>query len=220
VTRVFLRSDVHAAALGDDIIVLDIAADAYVSLPGAASLFQFDAETGAVDAVAPDVADDLVNSGLAQCTRPSAPRLPPPPALPRRGVDLEAPFAPPTLRDLLRLVGCLLDLARFYRGQPFSRILTFAQQARARVPYDAPPSELHAVVRRFHAAAIWLPAPGKCLVRSFVLLRFLHRCGHDAAWVIGARTWPCAAHCWLQVGDVALDDAPERLVSYQPICAV
>ena len=218
--RVFLRSDVHAATLGEDVILLDIAADAYLSLPGAGTQFQVDARTGAVDALGRDVADDLVNAGLAQLTPLSTPRWPSPPLLPQRGVDLAMPVAPLTARDLLRLMGCLLDLARFYRGQPFSKILAFARQARARAPHDASPCDLHDVVRRYHAAAIWLPAPGKCLVRSFLLLRFLHRCGHDAVWVIGARTWPFTAHCWLQVGDVALDDAPERLVSYQPICAV
>ena len=57
-------------------------------------------------------------------------------------------------------------------------------------------------------------------MRSFVLLRFLQRSGLNARWVIGVRTWPFSAHCWLQIDDTALDDAWERLVVYEPILAV
>ena len=57
-------------------------------------------------------------------------------------------------------------------------------------------------------------------MRSFVLLRFLQRSGGKATWVFGVRTWPFGAHCWLQLGDVALDDDPARLVGYAPILAV
>jgi hypothetical protein len=44
--------------------------------------------------------------------------------------------------------------------------------------------------------------------------------GFDADWIIGVRTWPFMAHCWLQVGAVALDDDVERLAAYTPILAV
>ncbi|WP_374571406.1 lasso peptide biosynthesis B2 protein [Phenylobacterium sp. J426] len=64
------------------------------------------------------------------------------------------------------------------------------------------------------------PLPAKCLVRSFALLCFLRRCGHDAAWCFGVSTWPFAAHCWLQVGEVALDDHPDQLAAYTPIHVV
>lgn len=57
-------------------------------------------------------------------------------------------------------------------------------------------------------------------MRSYLQLQYLHRLGLDADWVIGVRTWPFMAHCWLQVGAVALDDDVERLIPYTPILVV
>jgi hypothetical protein len=77
-----------------------------------------------------------------------------------------------------------------------------------------------ALVAAFHRWACWTPAPAKCLIRSFMLLRLLRRHGFDARWVFAVRTWPFEAHCWLQAGPVVLDDAVERLTAYHPILAV
>lgn len=76
------------------------------------------------------------------------------------------------------------------------------------------------VIASFHRWAPFAPAPGKCLLRSFMLLRLLRRHGHDARWVFGVRTWPFRAHCWLQAGDVVLDDDVEALVALTPILVV
>jgi hypothetical protein len=35
--------------------------------------------------------------------------------------------------------------------------------------------------------------------------------------VIGVKLNPFAAHCWLQVGDVVLNDLPERVAAFTPI---
>jgi hypothetical protein len=67
---------------------------------------------------------------------------------------------------------------------------------------------------------VWAPAPRQCLVRSFMLMRFLTRAGADARLVFGVRTWPFGAHCWVQAGDQVLDDYADRLVGYSPIMAI
>ena len=76
------------------------------------------------------------------------------------------------------------------------------------------------LVAGFHRWAYWTPAPAKCLIRSFMLLRLLRRHGLDARWVFAVRTWPFEAHCWLQAGATVLDDAGDRLVAYHPILVV
>ena len=48
----------------------------------------------------------------------------------------------------------------------------------------------------------------------------LRRHGHDARWVFGVRTWPFRAHCWLQRGEVVLDDDLETLVPLTPILVI
>jgi hypothetical protein len=218
-TRLYLRHDVHAAVQGEDLVLLDILADAYLCIPGGAAHFELRGQDGAVNAVTSQAADALIGGGLATPDRPVGVRWPRPPDLPRSGPDFAGPWPGIGVLDAWRLMLCVLDLAIHYRGRSFADILAFARRARLRRTTAPPRVNLATCVRRFHAAAVWLPAPGKCLVRSFLLLRFLHRSGHDAQWVIGVRTWSFEAHCWLQSGDEVLDEAPERLLGYRPICA-
>ena len=217
--RLYLRPDVHAALQGEDIVLLDIAADAYLCLPQGAAHFDGPSRDGALDPTSPEAAAGLVAAGLATANRPTQARWAPPPALPRLGPEVDPPWPSVDLVDAWRLLLCVADLALHYRGRPFAHILDYARRGRRRVAQGSARRDLMACVRRFHAAAVWLPAPGKCLVRSFLLLRFLHRSGHDAQWVIGVRTWSFEAHCWLQSGERALDDSPDRLAGYLPICA-
>jgi hypothetical protein len=84
------------------------------------------------------------------------------------------------------------------------------------VPTTPAPAALE-VVARFRRWAPFAPVSGKCLLRSFMLLRLLRRRGFDAHWVFGVSTWPFTAHCWLQVGDIVLDDSHERLLPYRII---
>jgi hypothetical protein len=80
-----------------------------------------------------------------------------------------------------------------------------------------PSPELLECVDAFHRWSPYAPVSGKCLLRAFMLRRFLIRNGHNAHWVFGVTTWPFSAHCWLQCGTVALDEYAERTAAYTPI---
>ncbi|HEY3949843.1 lasso peptide biosynthesis B2 protein [Phenylobacterium sp.] len=212
-----LRPDVHAVQVEADVVLLDIAADRYLCLPGAGGLLTV-GPGRAIEAHEPAAAEGLVGAGLAGLGAVMPDRPCPPPSPARSALDGHA-AEPLTFPEVGALLGAWLDLLRHYRGRTFAQIVVYI--ARGHRPSSA---ERRAAALRlaakFERAAIWLPAPRKCLVRSFLLLRFLQRRGADAQWVLGVRTWPFAAHCWAQVGDVALDDVPERLVGYRPICVV
>jgi hypothetical protein len=66
----------------------------------------------------------------------------------------------------------------------------------------------------------FVPFQGECLFRAFMLLCFLRLGDCDARWVIGVKTYPFLAHCWLQVGRTVLDDAAERVCGFTPILTV
>jgi hypothetical protein len=122
--------------------------------------------------------------------------------------------------DLKAMAGAAFDAAVTYQRNDFAQLVAFGRRHQGRSP-DLPPSpQMRALVGGFQAWAPWLPAPAKCLIRSFVLLRLLRRSGFDARWVFAVRTWPFEAHCWLQVGDLVLDDEVERLVAFHPILVV
>lgn len=60
----------------------------------------------------------------------------------------------------------------------------------------------------------------ECMANSLTLSEFL--AAHDvfATWVFGVALEPFAAHCWLQSGNVVLNDSPENVRRYTPILAV
>lgn len=121
-------------------------------------------------------------------------------------------------RDAREAVVALVDVARCYRGRTFSQIVQAASRPRTSAPRITP--ALETAVTRFHGWAPYAPVSGKCLLRSFMLLRTLRRQGLDALWVFGVRTWPFHAHCWLQCEDTVLDDPAERIWAYTPIMVV
>jgi hypothetical protein len=213
-----LRPDIHAVALDKDVVFLDESADRYIFLPGGADLVNL-REDGGVLAANADAAELLLTAGFVRrgAAPPDRPSLP---ALPTRPLPPSGGPSSVTLRECARLAGAMLDLWLHYRGRPLAHILDFVRQRRPMACSDATPAEVQRLAALFERAAIWLPAPRKCLVRSFLLMRFLQRSGCDAQWVLGVRLSPFAAHCWVQSHDVVLDEVPERLLRYRPICVV
>lgn len=205
---------IHAVCIGDDIMVLDLRTDAYLCLPGAGALLQSDGQP-------PDdgrrLTDLLAKAGLAVDPQSSPRALPP-----RASADLEgAVLAPLRWRDLLEAGWATLDVWLNYRGRTLSQLLGLAiAGSRTEASDAATGARALELARAFRRWSVLCPVPGKCLVRSFMLLRFLQRRGASAIWVFGVRTWPFRAHCWLQVGPVVIDDAYERLIAYSPILAV
>lgn len=76
------------------------------------------------------------------------------------------------------------------------------------------------LVSRFVRLRPWFPRPYLCLFDSLALIQFLAR--HDVypTWVFGVRTKPFNAHCWVQLGDLLLNDSLERVRSFTPIMAI
>jgi hypothetical protein len=74
-----------------------------------------------------------------------------------------------------------------------------------------------ALARRFAEAHLYLPGLARCLPRSLALIDFLQRHGATAQLIFGVRTHPFEAHCWVQSGDVILNDTVSRASWYTPI---
>jgi hypothetical protein len=214
----WLASDVHATVIDDDIVFLDVAADAYLCLVQASILVAL-GEGGAVKPLDEASAQTLIEAGLvSQSPGPPIRAIPPKPTL-----DLRAAARRPHSREIAASLLASGAAAHDFRRFGFGQIVERAR--RARLSVDAPGGVAHheAVLDAaavFAALRPWSPVGGACLKRSYQLLGYLRRLGLDADWVIGVRTWPFMAHCWLQSGPVALDDDVERLVAYTPILAV
>jgi hypothetical protein len=214
-TLLYPAIGVYFAAIEDDLVVFDSRHDSYACIPEGVAELGFDAESLTFSPPAAAAMAAILDAGLASL-RPDAPPQAELPALPSVTYGFQTPVAVP-LRDAWRLAGCALDLLVHYRRRPLSHIVGFIGGRRSRLRARAPAADVAALAARFRTASVWLPNSQKCLVRSFLLLCFLHRSGCDAQWVFGVRTWPFGAHCWLQSGDAVLDDAVEALRLYRPI---
>lgn len=205
----FLRHDVHAVAIGDDLALLDLARDAYLCLPEAAAAL----EAGSRFTIRPGpVADALQSAGLLTPV-PTGRRRPPPP-LPVRTIIHQSGSGGGPLRAIAAALAVTADIRGARRGDGLSAWLALADTRR---PLSDDAEAVVAAARLFWSIGAWLPIEGECLVRSASLIAFLRRRGLAADWVFGVRLWPFAAHCWVQVGDVCLNDDVERLWPYTPL---
>ena len=198
-----LAPHVHAVQLGDDLVMLDLRGGRYLCLSGVA-ITEAGELQGHEDLLSELQREGLVIAGALERRQPSR-------ASPRRSVEAAKPGA----RDLLAAARAVADTAGRYRGRPLRSLIDEARRARRGIL--CPDTKTLELAARFQGFAPYLPVPAKCLLRSFLLLGLLRRAGRDANWVFGVRTWPFAAHCWLQADDVVLDDDWERVAAYAPL---
>lgn len=223
--RLILADTVHAALVDDDLVLLDVAADAYFCLPAGHQRVTLTGRHMTVDPPAlgralfdaglTDIDDERLDLRVNSADDPGR-TIVRPQRTARAALD-----DCPSLKLAKTRVAHVVALDRAVRTALAARPLSFADRL---APSDGPPSNLTpellgdlAVYRRLSP---WLPIDGRCLFRSEMLRAYLRALGHEVTWVFGVRTWPFRAHCWLQVEDVALDDEAERLAAYQPIMAV
>lgn len=70
---------------------------------------------------------------------------------------------------------------------------------------------------QFARARRYVPIEPICLLDSLSLLRFLSRRGLSANIVFGVTPEPFAAHCWVQAGDVVLNETLSDANAHTPI---
>jgi hypothetical protein len=213
----FLKSGVYLATVGEDLVVLDVQSGDYGCLPGLGRAVPSSGPDGRLDRVDEKVAALLLEAGLADHTPPGEARTDLPP--PASASCWRADPVSIALTDRRRFARAYLTGApRFWRGR-FGALVDQAKHGRPATAERAGP----AIVRDaqvFDQLAPWAPFQGECLFRAFLLLAYLRLAGRDATWVFGVRTYPFRAHCWVQVGDMLLNDAVERVCAYTPILAV
>lgn len=205
-----LRHDVHAAAVGEALVLLDIRRDEYLCLPGAAGALA----TGAggepwVD----DPATAAMLDGAGLLGGPPGPGRRPVPVHPSATVIHQPPRRRPTAAAWLHALEAALAVGAVRKGAGVGDYLALAGEPGG----DRTPDRVAEAARTFWRMAPWLPVEGECLVRSALLVRFLRRRGLGADWVFGVRLWPFMAHCWVQLDDLCLNDDVERLAAFTPI---
>jgi hypothetical protein len=139
-----------------------------------------------------------------------------------RSVEIVEPKAP-AKRPLFCVARFFLACARidwYLRKKHLSRILARIERRRIRVRSS---TVFHNVtctsrlIEAFEHLRPLYPRPYLCLFESLALVEFLASYRSFPRVVIGVIADPFQAHCWLQEGNVVLNDDLERILKYKPI---
>jgi hypothetical protein len=219
-----LQDDLSFCQVGGHLIFLDIREDRYFRLPPSLERAFISYAKGDP---APDVGS-LIEQGILRDS-PSTESSGQEPTIrsPNRSA-LEQASAAPGIRPslvlevsaaivsvLLRLKTChlknvLASMTRYRRRRTSLAATCLACEQEA---------QLVDMARAFNRARLYTPVKPSCLLDSIALSEFLARRRIHATVVLGVTGNPFAAHSWVQVGDLVLNDTVGNANSYVPIRA-
>lgn len=200
IERLVLARDVHAALADDRLVFLDVGRDRYFKLGRAQTKLLGEGTSERRDRLV----DQLVQKGLAASS----------------ASDVSVPAPEGSLAHLSRarsdgvvdVVGACHWAARALRTRSLREILAWARLARA------PAGNVRrTLVSRFLALRPLYPRDYNCLFDSLALSRFLRARCASGDWVFGVRGAPFAAHCWVEIEGVPVNDDPDFVAPYVPI---
>ncbi len=212
-----LRPRLTVCLVEDQAIFLDIERDRYFSLTGSAAR-AIEALIGG-QLISPDQLAHLSRAGLAprDDNEPGGPIAIP---LPASSLVEQGRRRRPSDPDAIPGVAVSAFLAhRRLRRRPLSSILDGVMARRAAISTRevGPPI---AAVETYLGARRMIPVAPRCLPDSLALLDWLFRRGLAADLVFGVKLNPFSAHCWLQSGEVVLNDALDTVRLHTPILIV
>lgn len=221
-----LREDLSCCDVDGHLIFLDVAQDRYFKLTGVLedAMRRFLAQ----DHVAPTLVEGLAAAQIlveaqdpttrttsADMQRPTCSAIERPLTTSSQRIGLAIVFEVVatvwlTCQQLKnRTLKANLDRAATYRARK-----TGAHNATASVASEV---NLLEATWQFARARRYAPVQPICLLDSLALLRFLSRRGLAANLVFGITPEPFAAHCWVQAGDMALNETLSDANAHTPI---
>lgn len=139
-------------------------------------------------------------------------------------MELPATHAPFKFQLALEIFGLVRCTARKLRTKPLHAIideLVSERRATARPESCSAQSASHSALveaaASFLRIRIYAPADTSCLLDSIALCRLLQRYRLPWTIVFGVTRYPFAAHCWVQVGDLVLNDTVGNALAHTTI---
>lgn len=207
-----LGPDIYAAMVDGDLIFLDAARDRYSCITRAdspdvlAELETVFPTTGATGVVLELREAGLLVDGGGGGFHPATPE----PATVDFH-DLGSPELPITPLTLARLAASAVEAAAKTRATPVNWLCSQGE------PVEGASSRAATLALQFERLRPCIPKSGRCLPNSLMLPGFLRRHGVFAQLVVGVRSFPFEAHCWVQHKGVVLNDTVEHVGWYVPI---
>ncbi len=225
---------VHVCRDGDFVVMLDVRRDRYWALeatrtaplssivpgwPASAAGSCNGADVAGADAIS--AIELLIDKGLlCDESRAGKPATPVRLDLPRRELlaDAAGSLAGPV--SIARFLIAAATAATLLRCLPFEGVIERVKRRNHRRTERGGTDGARAtqLVARFAALQPMLfSRRDACLFNSLALIEFLAPHGLHPQWVFGVQGRPFAAHCWVQDGDVLLNDTLEHVRRYTPI---
>ncbi|MGN6227487.1 MAG: lasso peptide biosynthesis B2 protein [Dyella sp.] len=220
-----LNDDLSCCVVDDSLIFLDVARDRYFSLTG--PLGEALRRLQAQESVDPTLINELIERGIL--TEVADPVPDPTPAsiqLPARSAIEQDHDACERLSAaaVLEVSAFVWSTRRKLRTRSFKANLDEAIAYRERKTEPSKnekslPSEqsLLRAAWQFTQARRYVPIDPICLLDSLSMLRFLSRRALRAHIVFGVTAEPFAAHCWVQAGDIVLNETLSDAIAHTPI---
>ncbi|BBC73232.1 conserved hypothetical protein [Altererythrobacter sp. B11] len=147
----------------------------------------------------------------------------------RHNFDIEIESAEADISRTIWSVGVLPDLVQALFGQFLMsaklRVWTLKivlrqisnHKSNRKLDERTADTKIQRIRAGYDASEIFIGRTDRCLVRSLAMFATLNRRGINSKLVIGVRTNPFAAHCWIQRGSVVLNDVVEHVRNFTPI---
>lgn len=203
---------------------MDLERDTYFRLPALLQAAFHNFHTGAV--ISDIEAAALLQRKILVETTDDPPALCAPPWVTAQRSVLERPAAatpgaPPTaLGALITVPRLFIALRRRRLKDTVDAVIRFRDSRKPPPPASsdaALEAHLCAAAQAFLRARRHLPLSRSCLLDSLALLTHLGRCRLSAQLVFGISIDPFCAHCWVQAGDLVLNDTVGNVRAYTPI---
>lgn len=206
--RYQVRPNLSYCVIDGRAIFLDVIADRYFLLPGRLERAFLDHVNNAD--IPADRLQELVDRRIL-ASFPKEERLAREHITPRRSaIELPPQANRPAVLHVPEVWADVWRCRHMLRTRPFRAVLDATDEYRK--TYDASaihPQEQNRLLQHtdiFRRARLHVPIEPRCLMDSLALTRFLARRQHRADIVFGVTREPFTAHCWVQAGDLVLND--------------
>lgn len=125
-----------------------------------------------------------------------------------------------SLKDLLSVAAAVRQTRRMLQREPLGLVLDLLTAALPSQRAAGDTSTVQTRGRLFAASRKYVPIKPNCLLDSLALLHWLGSDAHGALLVFGAKLEPFFAHCWVQIGDLLLNDRREYVELFKPVRVV
>lgn len=132
-----------------------------------------------------------------------------------------APVEPAAMLTVFAIVwGTRRRLRKHTLGAVLEGVVREREAARRLTPLSLDETQVIEAAAGFARSRLCVPVETSCLLDSLALTRYLARRGMAGYIVFGVTDSPFAAHCWVQVGELVLNDTVGNTMAYMPIRVV